>query len=790
MFIGEAPGAEEDAQGKPFVGPAGQVLTKCLIEAGFDREQVYITNVYHVRPPENRVPTMSEIVGDASYLIREIREVQPKIIVLLGATALKVFLDKAGITRLRGSIFSSEDFNCKLVPTYHPSYILRNPGDTRLKDQFVKDLRMIKLMLEGKSLETKRLPTDYQLVKTLEDLDAALAELRAAETVDFDLETTGLDVDKHRIISIGFSPAERVAYVVPIFVDGKEWWSERQADVMQEIKTFFESDVSKSAHLGAFDIPFLRAIGIQVKNFAYDTIIMHHLLNENARSHGLKELALEFTDLGMYNAEIEEWKTKLVIEGDKTYAKKTVDFAKIPFDVLWPYAAADVDATGRLRRLFLKELDTQNLMPVFRRIMMPVQNTLIDVEWAGVKIDIERLHATRQEYQSYAEDIDKQLQAHPVTAQAKVMLELDEINYSSPVQLRKILFNILKLRPVKKTKTGNASTDEITLKELAGVHEIPRMITEKRSYEHLVSAYGENFEAFIRKDGRIHSKFLLYGTEIHRLASRNPNLQNIARDEKDESGKATIASRARDIFVADEGCVLVAADYAQIQFRIWVNYMNDQKMIEDLRQKRDVHKVIASMIFNKPEDQITKEERQNAKAFTYATIMGASAWKIASHFKISEEKAQVYITRFFANCPKARQYAQGKIQEARQRGFVISLFGARRRLPEITSPDQKMRGHAERSAVNFPIQNLEAHILYAAMNRIAMAFKAECPTARLVLPVHDSLVTEVRESDWKKAAEIMEREMTRAMPGIIVPLAVEVKYGKSLGNLKYAKENN
>ena len=829
MLVGEAPGAEEDRLKKTFIGPAGQLLNTLLAEAGLSRDNIFVTNVYRFRPPGNRTPTDDEIEAHVPFLVAEISRVKPKVIVLLGGTAYKAFIGgNLGITKARGVQHWCEEFDCTVIPTYHPSYLLHSPGDTRIREQLVSDLLLARECSGANDPAPKpvrvdngaKYPTDYKLVKTVEEFKELMVEVNKAETVEFDLETTGLDVDKHRIMCVALSYKEFSGRVVPVYVNGKDWWGGQQAWVWGELKKFFESQVPKCAHLGSFDIPFLRAAGIMVENYSYDTLLMHYLLDENARSHGLKELALEYTDLGEYDSALELCKTELVekkkarikeltkkaktgleeaerheLAGLKAMKPSEIDFALIPFDVLWPYACGDVDATGRLRRKFFAMIEEQGIMPAFRRIIMPAQVTICDMEWNGIKIDLKKLRAIRAEYEAIAADITKQLQAHPVTDEAKRVLEKDEINYGSPVQLRAILFDILKLKPVKETKTGNASTDESTLKELAKVHEIPKLITQLRSYEHLVSAYGEGFESAIRKDGRIHSKFLLHGTEIGRLSSRGPNLQNIPRAEVDmQSGQATIASRAREPFVAEEGSWLVEADYSQIQYRIWANYAQDPRMLDDILNKRDVHKINASVIFSVPVEKVTKEQRQAAKAFTYATIMLATAWKISKHFTedvgmpTTEEQAQRYINEFFARYPMAKRYEKGMIKMAREKGYVTSLFGTRRRLPEILSPEKKFRGHAERNAVNTPIQQLEAHISLIAMNRIRRSFKEECLDSRLVLQVHDSITSEARDENLNKTIQIMHREMTREIPGVTVPIDIEIKVGRSLGSQKKLSE--
>jgi DNA polymerase-1 len=373
-----------------------------------------------------------------------------------------------------------------------------------------------------------------------------------------------------------------------------------------------------------------------------------------------------------------------------------------------------------------------------------------------------------------------------VSLDARRILGVETINYDSPVQLRKVLFDILKLKPVAQTrKTRQPSTAEASLTVLSRLHELPRLVLQKRAYERLSSYYGEGFEARIGPNGRVRTHYLIHGTETGRLSSRNPNLQNIPRLGHDaEMGPASVVSRVRDIFVAEPGSLLIDADYAQIEFRLLANYTQDPQMLSDILHHVDIHQENAALVFGKAPSAVTEQERQMAKGLTYALIYGAGAFRIASLFGISLEAAQGIIDRLYHKYPGARRYHERMIHAARAQGYVTNLYGRRRRLPGILSTDPKLRGHYERSAINSPIQGLAAELLYIAMIRLREAFKRECPGARLVLTVHDSITTEVPHSQVPSAIRVIQREMLRPMPGITVPLEVELKTGTSLGNIE------
>ncbi len=799
MFIGEAPGQEEDEVGIPFCGRAGRYMDDCFVEAGIERKQVYITNLVKERPPQNRVPTDKEIRIYAPTLIEEIKKVQPKVIVLLGATALKAVLGMSGITKIHGQIFNSQEFNCKIIPIFHPSYVMRSEADPALRTTFVNDLTRIRKFVEGGAISEAKKPTTYCLVNTIEKFDMLMEKLNKAECVDFDLETTSKDPRTGKVICIAFSINECKAAVLPLFVDGRECWNE-QSYVMENLRLFFESDVPKCAQAGALiDIPFLRAAGINVKHYDYDTIIMDYLLDENKKlsQRGLKELAWEHTDMGGYDAELEEIKDRLMGVERKEYLKARkewkeagedpdtepekpeISFSQIPFDKLWPYAAADADVCGRLRRLFYKKLEKQELIPLLKKIMMPAQMILIGMEKHGVKIALERLDAIRKEYEELAKEIDTQLQSHPDTLRAKQELGLEEVNFASAPQVQKILFDVLKITPTKRSKiTGKPSADKEVLEELARFHEIPRLLNQKRGYEHAVKTYGENFKKSITEDGRVHTSYLIYGTETGRLASRKPNLQNISRPGEDE--RSDISAKIRDIFIAEEGNILIDADASQIEWRLLANYSQDPRMIQEILDKADQHTATATLISGMIGRTVS---RQEGKGANYALIYGATGYRLANLFGVEERVGEEIKDAILSKYPGARRFEENMKILARTNGYVKNTFGRRRRLPGIISDDKKIRGHAERSAINSPIQGLAGDVIYAVMIRLQKIWD-ENPDVHMIMQVHDSLVHECPKERANFAIANIYREMTRPLPGITIPLEAEIKVGDSLGSLK------
>lgn len=801
MIVGQAPGYEEDRDGVPFVGRAGRTLWELAESAGVFRKECWVTNVCKEYPPNDREPTPKEVTLHLPYLLREILTVKPKVIVLLGNASMSAFLGKRGITKMHGNIYT-KDFGygeVKLVPAFHPSYVMRKSDDRATRMKFLKDIGRVRKLVTGLDTPQNQTKNEYRLVATEDQARRLFAALRKAEVVDFDLETTTKDPDTGKIICISFSIRENRAAVLPLYLtwkDGKrvdlyKYWGDRHSWIMSELKSIFESPLAKCAHTGhLIDAPFLRAEGIQIDGYAFDTIIMHFLNDENIplADRSLKDLAWELTDMGGYDAEVDQWKEKLKKKGTID-ENGEISFADIPFETLWPYSAADADVLGRVRRILFDKLRKQNLSALLKKISMPLQQALFDVEYNGVKIDRDKLRTLRDEYAEMREDVKKQLNAHPATERALEILnerrkpkakEIKELNYGSSVQLRVVLYEVLGFVVTKKTKTKQQpSTDKEVLEELAGRHEIPRLILQKRDYEYFEKYYGEDFEGFIRKDGRVHTNYLTYKARTGRLSSQRPNLQNVPRADE-----GSIAGLVRSIFIAEEGHVLIEADYSQIEYRLLANYSQDPQMIEDILNDRDIHVINATFVYDKEISDVTPQERQNAKPLTYALIYGATIYRIMSLYGVSEDRATQIVDSIFARYPGAKAYHEAMVSMARTKGFVQNIFGRRRRLRDILSDNKKLRGHAERQAINAPIQGLAGEVLSVATIRLAKVWRKIPELARMVMTIHDSLVHEALESRSEEAIAKIYWEMTRSIKGITVPIPVEVKVGKSLGDMK------
>jgi len=801
MIVGEVPGQEEDVEGVPFVGNAGKLLNEALQDAGIRKSRVYVTNsVKCATPIENKKPGKKEINCCRSYLEREIKTVNPNVIIALGATALEAVLKRTGITKLQNNVFVSAEFGIKVVPVIHPAYVLRNPA---AYDSLLKGLALARQeSVKKERVETATLKTKHFDADTDKKISKVFSALEKSKVVIFDLETTSLNPQEAKILCVALSWKMGLGVTIR--------WSALQGKFLPRLKDLMRSKQLKVGHNIKYDAQVFRANGVQVRGPFFDTLTAYALINENAKDKSLDALTLRYLDLGEYWTPLNEWRDEY-LKGNKELHKEDFTYDLFPYDLLAMYAQCDADATYRLFIRFRKELKRQNLMHFYRKYTIPTLKILMKMEYKGIQVNRDRLKELIEEYKiritesrtkiatnktvrkyekiRYAR-ISKQLEAKWETSKilrsrfpdskdyilARVKEKDWQFNPRSTLQLRELLFDLLKLPSDKKTDTGLPSTDESVMIQLAEQYEVPitQDILENRRLTKFLSTYLESVYAKSAYDGRIHPSYLQHRAVTGRLSSANPNFQNIPRDAKE----------FKKCFLADPGYIIVKADLAQAEFRCWAHYSNDQKMIADIEAGLDIHRHIASVVFGIPEDEVTKDQRTAAKNCVFGLMYGRGSKAIAAQYGISETAANEVRDIFFDSYPAAARWLDKQVAHARTHHYVKTWMGRVRRLPEIVSDDHMARAEAERQAKNSPIQGLASDMNnhYMVINtREARRSEIKCfPMAT----VHDANFIQVKKSHAKRLMKLMNRVVDSAFPDFKCRMALDFEVGKTLGTLK------
>ncbi len=588
----------------------------------------------------------------------------------------------------------------------------------------------------------------YQFIDNPKAQKILVDNLLKQKAVCFDTETTSLNELEAELVGMSFSYKKGLAYYIPL--------SEDQGEVLQTLeifRPFFEKeDLIKIAHNLKFDYKILKRYNITVKGAMFDTMIAHYLLNPDGR-HGMDYLSEMY--LGYKPVSIE------TIIGKK--GKNQGNFRDADLRTQTDYAAEDADVTFQLYELFAPQLKKENLEDLFFNIEMPLMEVLAKMELAGISLDEKWL---AQESIDLENDL-RQLES-------KIFeLSGEEFNVNSPKQLGDILFEKLQLDPkAKKTKTGQYATSEDILQKLAPKHEIIQHILEYRTYQKLKSTYVDALPSQIEKtDNRVHTNFSQTTAATGRLASVNPNLQNIPI-------RTLRGQQIRGAFVSGEGKKIISADYSQIELRLIAEISGEDNMIKAFQDGEDIHASTAARLFNIPLEEVSKIQRSQAKTVNFGILYGQGAFALAEQTGLSRSEAKQMIDTYYATYPKLKEYMAEQVKRAREIGYVETILGRKRHLKDINSNNFVVRGHAERNAVNAPIQGSAADVVKMAMIKIQKELEKEKLQTRMLLQVHDELVFESPVEEIEVATNIIKMEMENAIE-TQVPLLVEVGVGNN-----------
>lgn len=702
VVVGEAPGAVEVEKGEPFVGPSGVLLDYAFKQANINPDDVYKTNVVMCRPPNNREPSPEEVAACLPRLVYELEQTEQAPVLALGMIATEALqMDEHD----RGVEF--DWFGRPGMHTYHPAYILRKPSESPI---FTGDVK--KFMSEPIYKNPKwEDPTVIHIEDPL-GLKMVLDKVPDGTWVAFDLET---DNTRWFALADGTPPDPILMLQIA--------WTDDFGIVIDDIMLYdvpetriilrdFFARVKTTAHNGKFDQVFLLAhLGIYV-HLDFDTMLAHAALDENSK-HGLKEITFKYFG-------IEDYEERLI----KQYLKNRNDrYSKIPFEPLSKYGVIDVIMTLQFRKLFQEQLEAQGRLEwPFQNVLMRGANNFVHIEFRGIAVDVPYLTSVQRFLQG---KMDEQLD------KVRNMVAWPELNLNSTQQVATILYDMLKMPPPKNRRTPRRSTNHEVLEALAGRHPVIDEILVYRRVMKMKTSYADNILEVVDINGRVHASFVIPGTEVGRLAARNPALQTIPRPEEEKDGKGMYGRLIRGAFIAPPGKILLIVDYSQAELRVVAVAANETFLLEAYRNGRDIHSEVAIAMYG---PNYTKEQRVQCKMFNFSYIYGGSEYSFAMDAGLRIDVARKFVQDYNKVMPNLAKYRQDQFKRLAEDGFVQSPFGRRRHFELITRVNMD---EARKAAVHAPTAGTASDLTLLSgceMNENGY---------EVVLMVHDSVILEV-----------------------------------------------
>ncbi|WP_297512279.1 DNA polymerase I [Flavobacterium sp.] len=658
---------------------------------------------------------------------------------------------KAQFDKLFGSGNDYDEINTSDTPAKTEPVVKKNPSKATPQNQmdlfgFIDDEDVPTFQQYATLTNTAHL---YQTIQGDLPLQLLVQNLMKQSAVCFDTETTGIDANNAELVGIAFAWEKGKAYYVPI----PEQREEAQK-VVDKLRPFFENDsIEKIGQNIKYDLKVLAQYSLTVKGKLFDTMIAHYLINPDMRHNMdiLSETYLQYTPQSIE-----------ALIGKK--GKNQLSMREVPLETIKEYAAEDADVTFQLKEHFQPILERVGTQKLFDEIEIPLVQVLADMEREGIRLDVD-----------YLKNMAKDMAVEIKSLEQKIYEAAGEsFNLASPKQLGDVLFEKMKIGGAKqkKTKTGQYATGEEVLSYLSNEHQIVRDILEWRQLVKLQSTYVEALPNQVDpKTLRVHTDYMQTVAATGRLSSNNPNLQNIPI--RTERGR-----QIRKAFVAkNDEFVLLSADYSQIELRIIAALSGEENMIKAFQNNEDIHRSTAAKVFNVPLDEVTKEQRSNAKTVNFGIIYGVSAFGLSNQTSLTRSESAALIDAYYQTYPKLKSYMQNQVEFARENGYVETISGRRRYLKDINSANAVVRGGAERNAVNAPIQGSAADIIKIAMINIHRKLNSENWKSKMLLQVHDELVFDVHESELEKIQPMIKYEMENAFQ-MAVPLEVEIGFGK------------
>ena len=630
------------------------------------------------------------------------------------------------------------------------------PDTQKLREHYsrLESSRLLSTLDESSEpiVEEPAIETDYEVILKQADFERWMEKLEQAELFAFDTETTSLNYMQAEVVGLSFSATPGEAAYLPLAHNypGAPEQLDRDA-VLERMRPLLENPQQlKVGQNLKYDMSVLANHGIELQGIAYDTMLESYIADSTATRHDMDSLAKKYLNT-----------STIKFEDVAGKGAKQITFNQVALEQAGPYAAEDADITLRLHHKIWPQIECESsLTKLFQEIEVLLVPVLSRIERTGVHIDTAMLKAQSQQLATRMHELE----------QAAYELAGQPFNLASPKQIGEIFFNQLQLPVIAKTKKGAPSTAEAVLQELAEEHELPRLLLEHRGLSKLKSTYTDKLPLQVdSKTGRVHTSYHQAVTATGRLSSSDPNLQNIP--VRSEEGR-----RIRQAFIPEAGYRMVAADYSQIELRIMAHLSGDEGLLRAFTTGQDVHRATAAEVFGLEPDQVSTEQRRSAKAINFGLIYGMSAFGLAKQLGIERKAAQSYVDLYFERYPGVQAFMDRIREEAKENGYVETVFGRRLYLPEINARNGMRRAAAERTAINAPMQGTAADIIKRAMLVVDNWIGTEKPAVRMIMQVHDELVFEVREDQLDSAVDKIRSAMESAAD-LAVPLVVDVGIG-------------
>ena len=679
--------------------------------------------------------------GTMDALLERANEVPGKV-----GEKLREFSEQARLSRTLATIIKDVPYEL------HPDRLLaQEPNTERLNELFklYGFHTLIKEMTAQATLQTDQ----YHCILTPEALETLAQRLETAAAFAFDTETTGLDPRTAELVGISLSLQPHEAFYIPVGHRylGMPEQLPREA-VLNRLRPAFENQgIRKIGQNLKFDLQVLASAGLEVAGSWCDTMLCSYLLNPSRGGHGLDALAQEHLNHKMISYD--------EVTGS---GKNRICFSEVEIEKATRYAAEDADATWLLHEKLLPMLQEQGLEKLLFELEMPLMEIMTRMEQHGVLLDLGYLAELGNGFGGRMQELEKRI----------IELAGGPFNLNSPKQLEEVLFERLGLQAGKKTKgkTGR-STDNEVLTGLAEEHEIARLLLDYRGLAKLKSTYTDALAKLADRQGRVHTSYNQAVTSTGRLSSSDPNLQNIPI--RTDEGR-----RIREAFIAPPGCVILAADYSQIELRVLAHLSTDPVFCDAFSRDEDIHTRTASEVFGLFPEMVTSEMRRQAKTINFGIIYGQGAFSLAKQLGVARNVAEKFISAYKERHCGAIAFLDSCIATAKETGYVTTISGRKLPIADITSSNGNLRSFAERNAINYPIQGSAADIIKQAMLGVDRAIRTEGLQSRLIMQVHDELVFEVLDSELEQMRELVNREMSQAV-ALKVPLKVDINWGKN-----------